>query len=427
MQDNYILMFNVLLYVITLIVYIRKNRLVSLGTGVLFLYSMSAYMALELYYNPLSNLEKPTIGPLFYLYIFLLLFFLPLMRFDVNRIDFQSVCKKEMFFVDKLSIIIFMITLLALIGNFRNIDISSLLSVSSLADNYLNTNEGLEDYSKSALGIFNYISMLQFAVSDLSIFFLGVYLVRQNKSKIILLGLSVLMTIVISMTKGARAGLVSIIFSLFFLCVVFYPYLRDKYKIIARNILIAIGSFVAIVFVAITIGRFVDNSSTEVTNFFLQNYLGQSMIKFDNYGLDANGIRYGDRTAPIIRILLGLGTSTNFYERRELYSNMLIDDSYFYTFVGDFTLDYGPVWGALIMLLMICFFNKRLKLKQGDCYRLSHLLLLYVLFQWCMYGFTLWPFAEKMGNVKLIVFLIVYSIFRYQEINNLRLWKKKLV
>ena len=269
--------------------------------------------------------------------------------------------------------------------------------------------------------------MLQFAVSDLSIFFLGVYLVRQNRPKIVLLGMSVLMTIIISMTKGARAGLVSIIFSLFFLCVVFYPYLRNKYKMVARNILIAVGIFVAVVFIAITIGRFVDDSSSDIANFYLQNYLGQSMIKFDNYGLDANGIRYGDRTAPIIRMLLGLGTSVNFYERRELYSHMHIDDSYFYTFVGDFTLDYGPIWGAFIMIFICLSFYKTLRIKKNGYYRLSHLILLYVLFQWCMYGFTLWPFAEKMGNVKLIVYLIVYSIFRYQENKYVRLWKTKHV
>ena len=159
MQDNYILIFNILLYVVTFIIYIRKNRLFSLGAGVLFLYSMSAYMSLELYNNPLSNLEKPTIGPFVYLYVFLLLFFYPLMRFDVNRIDFQFVSRKEISFIDKLSILIFTITLLALLGSLRNISMSSLLSVSSLADNYLNTNEGLEDYSKSTLGIFNYISL----------------------------------------------------------------------------------------------------------------------------------------------------------------------------------------------------------------------------------------------------------------------------
>lgn len=59
------------------------------------------------------------------------------------------------------------------------------------------------------------------------------------------------------------------------------------------------------------------------------------MLVFNNYGMDANGIRYGDRTAPLIRKLLGLKTSTNYYERRFVYSKMLVNDSYFITFIGD--------------------------------------------------------------------------------------------
>ena len=107
MQDNTILLLNVSLYVLTFIIYIRKNNLVSLGTGVLALYAFSAFMTYGLYNNPLSNLERPTIVPFVYLYIFLLLFFIPLLRFDSNRVDFQCVSKKELFFINIFSVFIF--------------------------------------------------------------------------------------------------------------------------------------------------------------------------------------------------------------------------------------------------------------------------------------------------------------------------------
>ena len=85
-------------------------------------------------------------------------------------------------------------------------------------------------------------------------------------------------------------------------------------------------------------------------------YYGQSFLNFNNYGLDAGGIRYGDRTANFFKSFLFDDVPHNFVERREKYSHLKIDDYYFYTFVGDFTIDYGPILAVLLFYNFFCYF-----------------------------------------------------------------------
>ena len=310
--------------------------------------------------------------------------------------------------------LIFVIAVLFIIFNISNVSLSSFLSPENLAESYDTANDDLKYQQSSSSGISAYVSMLQFAVGDYAIFLLGYFLIRGDKKSALMMLCAVLAHIIMMLSKGARSGLIQILFSIVFVYCSFYQYINAKLINIVKKIgfvfLIILGS----AFSVITFGRFGGSGFDELIVFSLESYIGQPMLNFANYGLDANGIRYGDRTAPIIRKLLGLHTSTNFYERRETYSNMLIDDSYFYTFVGDFTLDYGPIIGFMLLFVISLLLRKMIN-PYNTGYKLSHLLVFYIIFQWCAYGFTLWPYAEKMGNVKLIFGLLLFACLRYSE------------
>lgn len=401
------------MYFITFIYFIKKCGLLSIGSMVNSVYLFTSVISFILYNNPLSSFNTLTLFPFLYLYIAIISFIRPLSFFDNRLLTLEAFYKDR--FINIISVFLFFVTISLLLMKLSEISIYSLFVSENLAENYLESHEGLEDYtSGNSFGITGYLQMVQYAFGDFAFIFLGYYLVIGNRKYALLMGLTICAMIMLSLTVGTRSGLVQIIISIIFIYLVFYKLFNQKIKQFAKIFAIAVFSIVILSFSLITIGRFDNNGVKETMIYALESYTGQSMLNFNNYGLDANGIRYGDRTAPIIRKLIGLKTSTNFYERRETYSNMLIDDSYFYTFVGDFTLDYGPYIGMFILIILSVFFQKKMR-PYNNGYKFSQIILLFIIYQWTVFGFTLWPYSEKMGNLKLIVSLSLYYFFRRRE------------
>ena len=164
---------------------------------------------------------------------------------------------------------------------------------------------------------------------------------------------------------------------------------------------------------AITISRFGDRAGGTVTS-FLNWYVGQGSLYFNNYGLDANGIRYGERTLNLFLRVVKPGTSTNYVERREKFHNMDIDDHLFTTFVGDFTLDFGPIIAFFIFICLYTWIFIKTK-TESENIKLHQLLLLYITMCISMQGgMYLFNYADT-ANLKLITYGLLYSYLRYHE------------
>ncbi len=109
----------------------------------------------------------------------------------------------------------------------------------------------------------------------------------------------------------------------------------------------------------------------------------------------------------------------NFVERRAKYPNLRINDGVFSTFVGDFTIDFGPVIGSLILLFFTVFVLIKTKIRDGII-RFHQLILLHFVMNVCVIGgLKLYPFSDVGGNLQLIVYFIAYILFRLDY--NLRL------
>jgi hypothetical protein len=184
--------------------------------------------------------------------------------------------------------------------------------------------------------------------------------------------------------------------------------MTPKLKKVILNIFTMITGLVLVSFFAITIGRV--SLSGNNMSYSLQSYASQSFLNFNNYGLDAGGTREGDRTATLFKKMLGFRTANNYQERRQMYSHMKMNDAIFYTFIGDFTLDYGPQWAFVILLICSLLFMKALSTKRN--YDFAQLLLFFLLYQICMTGFTLFTYSSFGGNLKLILTLLICFIIK---------------
>ena len=143
-------------------------------------------------------------------------------------------------------------------------------------------------------------------------------------------------------------------------------------------------------------------------------YIGQGSLYFNNYGLDAGGIRNGDRTMYLVKRVIDPDTPKNFVERREKYHNLKIDDYYFYTFVGDFTIDFGPVPAFIIFVVFNLIVLMLIRPRDGTI-QVYQLLLLYFSMCICMQGgMTLFSYSDFAG-LRIVVIILLYLYLRYHE------------
>ena len=87
-----------------------------------------------------------------------------------------------------------------------------------------------------------------------------------------------------------------------------------------------------------------------------------------------------------------------------------LDDSQFSFFVGDFVLDFGPFYAFLLIVVFSWCFCRSASVKKYD---LGDILLFSFLFRICVNGFTLFPYAEFAGNLRILYILFFVFVFKY--------------
>ena len=142
-------------------------------------------------------------------------------------------------------------------------------------------------------------------------------------------------------------------------------------------------------------------------------YAGQENLYFNNFGLDNGGLRYGDRTFPLFKKMLGFeNVPDNFWERRSKYPNLQINDEVFIGFIGDFTLDFGPFITPFIFIFFTIFILNKTIIR-NKVILFHQLILLHFVMCLCMLGgMKLYPFSDVGGNLQLIIYFLAFLFFR---------------
>lgn len=272
--------------------------------------------------------------------------------------------------------------------------------------------ESMQESENSGSGIQNLVSIVVNAMSDITILLFFYYLSLPKRNWVIIAGLFVsTITYMLSpILSGLRGGVVTAIFTF----VVAYFLLRPYYTARLRRWIDMAGLILVIVvsipIAAITMSRFGEKDGGAM--YSVVYYAGQAPINFNNYGLDAGGIRYGDRTFNLVKRVFDSDTPKNYVERRNKYYKLKMDDDIFYTFVGDFTLDFGPYIAPIIFLIFTSLIVCLTKPKQGKI-AFYQLILIYFVACICMQGsFYLFAYADTAG-LKIIVLFILYFMMKY--------------
>jgi len=410
------LVFNALIWVFIFIIYQYKTRYFGVGSGILLLYTVISVLAINLYHSEYSYMfEDLTLFPFIYLFLMILLASYPILTIGEKHIKRIEPPDMRLFNIVCIGLIIFsFVSLPQTITQIRENLVSILIDETIGNELY---GEKAMDYTTKTASQFNILGILGGVSGNLAVVFF-MYYMMVPKNKVILIGLliSSLLGPLNGIASGSRAVMAMFIFNVLFLFIFIRKVLpiRMKKKII--KICLIGFSILLLPFITITFSR--NKGDIEQTLLSVETYIAQGPLLFNNYCLDANGTREGDYTAVAFKYIAGLDPAMYYSGRLNKYSHMKINESLFYTFVGDFTLDYGPIWAVIIFIVTACFFKKCLKVRDGTV-TFHQYLIFYLLMVGCL-GYFQFPWGRENGNLEMIALLFVILLFKFSHDLNTR-------
>lgn len=418
MSTFYIILY-LLLWVVTLLVYRRRGQERDAGWLIIVSYIGYAVFSLILFRHADGEYYvflPMRLWPFVYLYCMLLLALWPLIRFHKSNVT--TIIEPKMWLLNTLSVIIILSALACIPTLLKHLQDGSFLRLlqDSSAGQELYS-EALAESEEAGSGISNIPSILLNALSDLALLLFFYYLTLKQRHPLIIAGLSIAIGIVLltPILSGQRSNTVTTLLTFIGAYFLLRRYLGERLRRWVNILGLGLILVLSIPLAAITLSRFDQRQGGAVGS--VVYYIGQANLNFNNYGLDAGGIRHGDRTINLLkRVIDPYNTPKNFQERRDKYPDLKMDDNVFYTFVGDFTLDFGPWKTVLIFLIfnmLVVIATRSQTDDQGKASLAFHqLLLLYMVTCIAMQGgFWLFGYADTAG-LRLIALLLLYGATR---------------
>ncbi len=414
------LVINIIIWYFTYRLCKRKNPKFCISTTTIFCFLFFSVVSLLLFVSQNFwtydiKYENITLFPLVYLFFMIICSIYPLIKYDsikTNRIQLPSITIIEVF------LLLYGVSSLAILPYiYSNIESGMVM--------LLVENQGSELYrmrnEMEAMGegvyrfprIIEYIKQYHGRLSDLSIFMTAVYCLYKQKNKflIYIIVLSVVIDIVEPLSQGLRTNVIMKIWAIVAVSCLFYRFFDNRLKRILKRISILLAVIISVPFLALTVSRFGDRDQSGGTLGTMINYMGQANLNFDMYGLDAGGIRYGDRTASVIKGWI-VGEKKDMFTVREQYENLKIDDAHYYTYVGDFTLDFGPVV-AVFIFLVVLFLYQNFVVPHSRTVKVHEMCLLYLLATICLQGAMYLFYYSYSWNWRVIYAVLFSIIFAY--------------
>lgn len=415
-ETNFIYAFGYFfMWVLTFITYHFFNKKIDSGSAIIATYVLYAIFSIMVIQDPIFGaLYKPLeIFPYLYLYVMILISISPIIYHHLHPTQEITDSQTRLWVIMGWIIVVCSLCLIpTLFNNFETGIIKLFTDNDAGKDAY---KEQIENAENAGSKITNIPSIIFNALSDFCIFIYFYFLSLKKKKTYLIYGLSIaiIVSILIPITNGQRGGVIMEVFTIIGAYMLFRQYLSKKINKIVTRIGIVFMLLVSLPIAAITISRF-SNMGPGVGG-FLNWYVGQGSLYFNNYGLDDGGIRYGDRTLNLFKRIVDSNTSVNYSERRAIYHNLEINDDVFSTFVGDFTIDFGPVLAFFIFVFfnMYILFHIR---NKDESISLDKLVLIY--FAVCVNmqgGMALFSFSDT-ANLRLMVFIFVYAYLRYHSV-----------
>lgn len=414
-----ILYLNAVVYVVTLVLFIRyKKTIKNMGVFLFALYTMSSIAAAWYYSYPMVPVYYPNITapPLVYLYTCIVVCIIPTLQMDVGQVvglDDSNI-RKYLNIISIFLSITCIIPLLELLFKITSINFSG----SFLNQMY----ESGEDHASV---LFSNVGKKLFSplrhFSDFSILLFFYQMSKEKVQKKILIGLScaILTLVLFKIMSGSRGGIFGVLFSLVFYFSIFRNAMPQKRCKTVTKIIFVFGISFFLGIGAITISRFnnsVGYKKDQSIDLWISQYAGESFIRFANTIWTMDVYADGNQNLAIVKDVLGTYNFKTYDQYLYQEGNRLkVILNVFYTFVGDLYIDFGK-YGTIIAILLLSLFEIRTtKIKNGRI-NILQLYILGILFSLLSYGFCANVYRGIYVQKNLVLPLIaVISLYLLQK------------
>lgn len=407
-MEKTILICNAILWIVTFIYWLKKKGIYNVGLFIILLYTLISCASYHLYISPETNsFYEPTIYimPFMYLYVIIQALISPLLKIEYGEI--HEIRLPSIKIIKPICYYIIISSLYQLLMGWEDVKhgfFLIMLDNSNAIDLYIDSTDA-NMTQKAFSGTFNFMGVIASTGVNFSMLFFFLYLLYPNKNKKILIGMivAILITPLMSVASGSREKVITS-FLMFVLMYLFLkPLLNKQLRKNIENAAMLLFAFLFIFFVIISLARARGDIEKTITGF--ESYFGMSFLVFDQKCFYTDGTREGNLVSPLINVVLG-GQTYSQEDLRAKYAFLGVDNGVFYTFIGDFVLDYGP-YIAFVFLILFSLYCQRInkfKIWNGGQIVLGFILLK------LLSGFYLHQFSGIGGNLFLVELFILYYI-----------------
>ena len=421
-MDNIIVIITIAFFTVLLIGHIKKEKCFSVLSLCISLYLFSSVCSLLLVNNSDGTYSNYKFLPALYFLLLWLISFVPISRLghiDKMSIDMPSIKPLELYlwFIA----IIGLTDIVSLPTNIQTL-VSGIMDDSLFYELYQEKSSIVNNDRVAVHSDINFFSILRGATSHLGIFFTICYLTikKRNKALMICLIIGIIISPLSSFTTASRGNVTKTLLVVLLSYLIFRRQFEERVrKKILLIIMIVVGVLV-VGLLAITISRFTQSFMAEdYVSYSLLSYLGQPILNF-NDAVSNTVLRNGDRVIPLFKMLFVPDGYYTYAARMSVYSKMLVDESVFSTYLGEMVLDFG-VLGAFLLTGLFSLVLTRLGPKRHDRISISELVIVFVVVYTIVCGWTLSPFSDISGNIKLLFCFLTWIYFNVTKVSQMNI------
>lgn len=384
----------------------------GVGSWILFSYILYPIIGAFWFFIPnniYGDIEPLRLFPFIYLALMEMVALHPVLQYDRNNI--QKIEPPTMVFLNIFAIIYIICALVQIPHIITHLTdgLSSILMDSDAGAEMYHESQTEDSSYDGAINnltsvIFNIFSPLAFIL-----FFYYLTLEKRHRWAELGFGICIVIRTFYSLSDGQRTGVTMAVINIIVAYLALKPILSYRVQRFVRKILIILGIAIAIPFIALSVSRFGENEGGLLGG--LVYYVGEAPYYFNDYALDADGTRHGDRTCNMFKKLIGMHSPNGIFDVRNAYPDMQMDDSVFSTFIGDFVLDFGPIWTAILFILFSILFTRMTRANGPNQIPFHHLILVYFAMSVCMQGgFYLFSYSFD-ANLQILAVVVFYCLF----------------
>ena len=416
-MNHVLVAINAIAYIIPLILYYKKKRQIDIGFLFYMIFAVSAIGSFWYYSQEDVDLYYPNIELSAFIYLWLMINFclLPLYQTNLRKItyiDDRGIAP----LLDGLSIMFVVLSLLPIVSLLSKVSLSMFVG-NDLGRMYES------DADKSALyfsGISKYCFALIRRFEDILIilFFYQLSKAKKNWTLINAMWLPIGLFVLFKVASGSRGGVMSTFIAFFAMALFLRNTFEQKTFAYIRKIGLVFTSFIILVVSAISISRFFFSvsaaSSKGTLDRWISQYLGEGMVRFNDTIWNNDILMNGDQNIIFLKHLLGFDVIENYDTFMMFYEAKLgLPVNVFYTFVGDWVLDFGIIGTIVVAVLFYILFKKLLSSYKSGV-NVLQLTILMIIFHFIGFGFAAnvyrTIFIQKDTMILIIFAVAIYLI-----------------